>query len=129
MKTLLEHTVEVRWADMDALNHINNTLYFRYMEEARIHWLQRIGYAFSAATTGPVIVSTACEFKRPVVFPAKMTVRLSANPPGRSSLKTYYHFESDDAEVAVGEAVIVWVDYQRGQSIAIPSLIRDALSS
>ena len=127
MKALLEHEINVRWADMDALSHVNNTLYFRYMEEVRIHWLKAIGYTFSVASTGPVVASAACEFKRPVVFPAKITVRLSADKPGRSSLKTYYHFDNSGVEVAVGEAVIVWVDYGRGESVSIPSLIREAL--
>jgi acyl-CoA thioester hydrolase len=32
--------IPIRWGDMDAYGHVNNTVYFRYMEQARVEWLE-----------------------------------------------------------------------------------------
>lgn len=37
--------IPLRWGDEDSLNHINNTLYFRYMEQARVEWLDSLDLA------------------------------------------------------------------------------------
>ena len=40
-KLVYECTIPMRWGDMDAMGHINNTLYFRYLEIARVDWLHQ----------------------------------------------------------------------------------------
>jgi acyl-CoA thioester hydrolase len=124
---VFRHQVDVRWGDMDALGHVNNTLYFRYMEEARIRWMQCIGYQFSVDDMGPVIANTSLDFKRPVVFPAELEIILSAQPPGNSSVNTLYTFENAGNIVATGAAVIVWVNYKQGKAVSLPDLVRNAL--
>ena len=55
-KLTLEMVIPIRWGDMDAMGHVNNTLYFRYMEIVRIEWLHKIGGKPDPAGEGPVIV-------------------------------------------------------------------------
>src|SRR5512141_987785 len=81
----------IRWADMDALGHVNNTAYFRYMEQARIEWLfanQPPGGAYRG--TGPVIVNASCTFLIPLVYPGEVEVHMFMVEPGRSSVDSYY---------------------------------------
>jgi acyl-CoA thioester hydrolase len=61
----------MRWADMDALGHVNNTVYFRYMEQARIEWLYALAHkvGFYDRGQGPVIVNASCNFPVPLVYP------------------------------------------------------------
>ena len=59
-KLVYEMLIPMRWGDMDAMGHINNTTYFRYMETARIDWLRLIGCAPSAQGEGPIIVNAFC---------------------------------------------------------------------
>ena len=86
---LLVHTSHqtIRWGDMDALGHVNNTVYFRYMEQARIEWLYaqaKAGVGYDRGT-GPVIVNASCTFREPLVFPGEVEVRMFLGNLGRSS--------------------------------------------
>lgn len=120
-------TLTLRWGDMDAVGHLNNTLYFRLMEQARIQWLDRLGMPITPSGTGPVIGSTGCVFKQQITYPAEVEITLEVEKLGRSSLRLRHHFYVNgqrDKAYAVGEVALVWVDYSSGKSIPLPELIR-----
>lgn len=119
--------IPVRWGDMDAMGHVNNTVYFRYMEQARLQWLESLGYlATKSAQEAPVIVSASCIFRIPFAYPADIEVKVYAGRAGRSSLPTYYEMRraGDDALYADGEAKIVWTSGATGRSIPLPDRLR-----
>lgn len=126
----LVHTsrIAVRWGDMDALGHVNNTVYFRYAEQARIEWLESLGVAdIVAVDEGPVIVNASCTFFRPIAYPATVEIRTLIGKPGRSSLPTYYEMRcvGDDATLyAEGASKIVWWNPRSGKSLPLPDFIR-----
>jgi acyl-CoA thioester hydrolase len=132
---LLLHTatIPVRWGDMDALGHVNNTVYFRYMEQARIEWLEGLGIVLLAAgaTESAVIVNASCTFLIPVTYPATLEVRLLAGRPGRSSIPTYYELrcQGDERLVAEGAAKVIWVDPATGRSAPLPDHVRAVLEA
>ncbi len=125
-----ETVISVRWGDMDALGHVNNACYFRYMEQARIEWLKAIGEDFSMETQGPILATAQCNYLKPVTYPASLRVQVSGEKPGRSSFVLRYRLLlADSAEVvAEGETVIVWVDYQAQQSVPLPESLRQQLA-
>ena len=98
----LVHTArfQVRWADMDALGHVNNAVYFTYVEQARIESLGHLMDTWHSAGTGPVLVHAAMTYKRPIKHPATALVRVYLGPPGRSSLPNRYEItvEGDEAD-------------------------------
>lgn len=120
---------DVRWGDMDALGHVNNSRYFTYFEQARVDWMRTLpGGGFSDGT-GPVLARTACDFKRPITYPATLHIDVYAGEPGRSSLPTTYDVRDDDGTLyARGEAVIVWVDRATGRPTALPDAVHAALT-
>jgi acyl-CoA thioester hydrolase len=114
----------IRWGDMDALGHVNNTVYFRYMEQARIEWLyslEREGGAYG--TTGPVIVNASCTFVVPLVYPNDLEVRMYLGEPGRSSVESYYEVVCEGRVCAEGSAKIVWIDVATGRPVPLPDRI------
>jgi acyl-CoA thioester hydrolase len=120
------HTAEldVRWGDMDAAGHVNNSRFFSYFEEARVEWLKATLERSMFSEKGPVLASASCDFERPVHHPATLHIDVYAEPPGRSSLPTHYTAQraaSDDI-VATGEAVLVWVDVETGTPVPVPDL-------
>jgi len=122
--------ISMRWGDMDAVGHLNNTCYFRYMEQIRVEWLDDIGYPIDPQGIGPVLGSTSCVYKREMTYPATVLISIEVEKVGRSSLKLRHHFrvEGDPETVyAVGEATLVWVDYQAGKTVSIPEAIRERL--
>lgn len=123
-------TITMRWGDMDALGHLNNTYYFRYMEQIRVEWLDGMGCPIDPVGVGPVLGSTSCTYKRELSYPATVVVTTEVVKVGRSSLalRHHFHLQGDDSTVyAVGEVTLVWVDYQAGKSVSIPEPIRERL--
>lgn len=126
---LLVHQIElpILWGDMDALGHINNTVYFRYMEQARVSWIQSLTGGVGGEGEGPVIANAFFNFYRPVVFPGQVVVKLHVTHPGRSSIDTYVTIErSDEPGVvhAAGGATLVWVNQATGRSTPLPDALR-----
>lgn len=117
----------VRWGDMDAYGHVNNTVYFRYFEQARVEWIEQLGCRVSPAEeVGPVIINASCTFMIPVNYPATVVIRMYAGLPGRSSVMTWYQLsvEGDDRVYAEGAAKTVWMDHRSGKSVPLPDVVR-----
>jgi len=128
----LMHTshIAVRWGDMDAYAHVNNTVYFRFCEQARVEWVEALGFTvLSESGQGPVIINAACTFLLPITYPAQVVVKLYAGDPGRTSVMTWYDIlvEGDERIHAEGSAKMVWMDHDTGKSVPIPDELRSAL--
>ena len=126
----LVHTerIEIRWGDMDAMGHVNNTVYFRYMEQARIGWFEALvprGEAWR--TMGIVIVNASCNFKKAINYPGTVEVRVFAGAPGGSSVPTYYELHIENQLYADGAATVVFVDPEKQKPMRIPQSIREAM--
>ena len=130
-KPLQEHRVlvhtslqPIRWGDMDMLGHVNNTVYFRYMEQARIEWIYTLaggqGYADGH---GPVIVNASCNFTLPIVYPGDVEVRMFIGEPGRTSIGSFYELRVAGKQYADGAARMVWSDHASGRPVPLPEYV------
>jgi acyl-CoA thioester hydrolase len=120
--------IAIRWGDMDAMGHVNNTVYFRFMEQARIGWFEALlprGEAWKG--TGIVIANASCNFKRAMGYPGTVQVKLYVAPPGGSSVATFYELVLDDELYADGAALVVFVDMALQKPMRIPETIRRKL--
>jgi acyl-CoA thioester hydrolase len=115
----------IRWGDMDAFGHVNNTIYFRYMEQARIEWLSALAkeYTGSDAEEGPVIVNASCDFLLPLIFPGDIDVQMFLGDPGRTSIGSYYEIWSGGRKFADGASRMVWINRATGRSTPLPAVI------
>lgn len=126
--------VEVRWGDMDAFQHVNNTVYFRYFEQARIAYFERAfestGWDGGLPTgVGPIISSTSCRFRAPVKHPDKLyigarTIKIESD---RFTMEFGVYSEQLSLIAAVGEAVIVSFDYSTGRKVDLPKAWIEAM--
>jgi len=117
----------IAWGEMDALGHVNNTVYFRYMEQARVSWITSINGALNNAEDGPVIANAFCNFYRPLVFPGNIIIKLYVANPGRTSIDTFISIERSDepgVTYAAGGATLVWVSLKDGRSAPLPDVVR-----
>ncbi|WP_152681923.1 acyl-CoA thioesterase [Chromobacterium subtsugae] len=125
-----KRTINMRWGDMDAVGHLNNTYYFRYLEQVRIEWLNSLGYGIDPEGIGPVLANTACTFRKQLTYPATLDITIELEKLGNSSLKLRHHFYRQDdpgTVYASAEVLLVWVDYKAEKSVAIPDPIREAI--
>ncbi|HSD43080.1 MAG TPA: thioesterase family protein [Burkholderiales bacterium] len=126
-KLVHTETIPIRWGDMDAMGHVNNTVYFRYMEQARVSWFDALGVRPNPRGVGPVIINSSCTFMKQLIYPGEVEVRTYAGKVGNSSFETWLEMRpSYDPETvyAEGAAKVVWVDFDKGKSIPLPEKIR-----
>ena len=131
MKGRLVHTMRmpIRWGDMDAMGHVNNTVYFRYFETARIAWFDQVGCTPDPGGEGPVIVNANCSFLKQLKYPGEIEVSTLVGPPGRSSFQMTHEIRLCGADGAVGEvhaeggAKVVWVNFPAEKSVPLPALL------
>jgi acyl-CoA thioester hydrolase len=126
-----EIDVPMRWADADALNHLNNAVYFRYMEEGRISMFYT-GNVPQSNQFGPVVVHCSCDFKKSIVYPATVRVSHRLVRIGRSSMEHEVDLSvvtGDQLELrAQGRSVMVWMDFAADKSHPWPPEVLEALS-
>lgn len=126
-KLTYEMEIPIRWGDMDAMGHVNNTLYFRYLEIIRVAWLDTLCAAPDPKGEGPVIVNAFCNFYRQLTYPGTILARHYVANPGRSSFDTYITLERTDEPgviYAAGGATTVWIDFPQQKSVPLPERLR-----
>ena len=126
-KLVFEMTIPIRWGDMDAMGHLNNTSYFRYLETARIDWMHSLGGQPDIGNEGVVIINAFCNFHRQLEYPGNVLVKMYASDPGRTSFETWATMERSDnpGEIyAAGGATTVWVNYKEQKSKPLPEWLR-----
>ncbi len=113
---------------MDALGHVNNTVYFRWFETARIALFSEIGLnADQPATVGPILATTSCNFRIPLSFPETIEACAGISKIGNTSFTMAYGVKRGSDLAADGSGVIVLIDYQTGVKVPIPDKMRAAL--
>lgn len=130
-KLVFEMSIPIRWGDMDAMGHVNNTVYFRYLETARIEWLDSIGAKPDPKGEGFLIINAFCTFHRQLEYPGDALVKMYASDPGRSSFESWATIgRADDPGVvyASGGATTVWCDFAAQKSRPMPDWIRAHLA-
>lgn len=125
--------VPVAWGDMDAFGHVNNVAYFRYCENARIAYLDRIGWMRSAAEAGlgPIIATASLRYRKPVRHPDRLLVGVRAASVEADRVTFEYRLVSTATGVLVaeGQGVVVSYDYRAGGKCPIPDAIRGAIEA
>ncbi|MFZ4287299.1 acyl-CoA thioesterase [Variovorax sp. HJSM1_2] len=130
-KLAYEMSLPIRWGDMDAMRHVNNAAYFRYMETARIDWLLSIGALGDGAEEGPVIVNAFCNFYKQLEYPGDVLVKTYVSDPKRTTVETWVTMErSDQAGVvhAAGGATLIWVNHAQQKAVNLPDWLRAVVS-
>lgn len=121
--------IPIRWGDMDAYGHVNNTIYFRFMEQIRVEYLEQLGFKVRPEGSAPVIINASCTFLIPLNYPGTVEIRMAIGQAGRSSIPTHYEIrrQGDDTLYATGDSKIVWMDVASGKSVPIPDELRARL--
>lgn len=123
--------IPVAWGDMDAFSHVNNTVFFRWFETARIAFLQAIDFTAGGERggVGPILASTSCRFRRPVSFPDTVTAAARVTDVSEDRFRHEYRIVSHSLRevVAEGEGVVVSYDYAARRKAPIPTAVREAM--
>ena len=126
-KLVFETRQAVRWGDMDAMGHVNNAMYFRYLESARIDWFRSVGFVPDPLGQGPVIVNAFCNFYKQLAYPDDILIKMYVSDAARTTLESWATIERVEAPgvvCAAGGATIIWVDFPQQKAAPLPDWIR-----
>jgi acyl-CoA thioester hydrolase len=120
--------IPVAWGDMDAFQHVNNTVYFRHFESVRLAYFEKIGFMEVMERThiGPILAATQCTFKIPLTYPDQVTVGAKVDRIEEDRFVMKYAVVSHKHEklAAAGEGTIVTFDYAGNKKAPIPGEVK-----
>ena len=123
----------VVWGEMDSYRHVNNVVYFRYFESARLEYFRRLEwFEFEERTgVGPILASTQARFKKPLTYPDTISVgaRLLSLDADRFTLEHQIVSHAQQAIVTEGQGLIVIFHYPSGQKVALPDELRKRIET
>ncbi len=123
----------VQWGEQDAFGHVNNVTYFRWLESARIAYLERVkmGHDLQKTGIGPILAAIKCDYRRQLTYPDSVIVGARVTRIGRSSLTMQHAVFSvaQSAMIAEGEGVIVAFEYATNRSCPLPDDVRRAMEA
>ncbi len=123
-----ETAVDVRYRDLDAAGHVNNSVYATYVEQARVAYLDRV-VGESLGRGEAALVSLSLTFEGPVRDPTgTVTVAVRTAALGETSLDQTYRLRHDGDRVATGEATLVAID-DDGGARPLPERWRTAIAA
>ena len=117
--------IPVAWGEMDALGHVNNIIYFRYFESARIAYFEKLGFLTTSGTyaVGPILAAIQCKFKMPLTFPDRVSVgtRITQIESDRFVMQYVAFSHAAQRIAAEGEGTVVAYDYREKKKAHLPA--------
>ena len=118
--------IELRWRDLDAFNHVNNSNFMTYLEEARIRWFDSIDEDWVTDATAPLLAAVQMNYRQPIPYPSSVVVELFAQRVGSTSVTIGHRITGGDGGVvhADGHVVMVWIERASGRPTPLPDAVR-----
>ncbi len=123
--------IELRFRDLDAFGHVNNAVYFTFMEMARVAYFKRLGLLADEFPSPFFIIAEAtCQFKTPILMKTALVIWVRVSRLGNSSFDMLYEFVDDATGqiMALGRTVQVTFDYALQQTVRLPDRWRQAVT-
>jgi len=121
----------VQWGEQDAYGHVNNAVYFRWVESSRIAYTERLGFAelMRERQVGPILASVTCDYRRQITFPDEVRVGSRVTRIGRTSFAMEHRIVAASMRAVAAEArsTIVLFDYQAQRPTPLTDTIREAM--
>lgn len=128
-RALIAVPLDVRWRDLDAFNHVNNSKYLSYLEEARLQWMLTMPGQGLDDHVAPVVAAAHLNYRRPIEWPNAVIVELFVERLGNTSVSIGHRIVArDDTSVVYcdGNVVLVWIDRGTGAAAPLPVEVRTA---
>ncbi|MDR3388357.1 MAG: thioesterase family protein [Rudaea sp.] len=126
---LIDVPIALRWRDLDAFNHVNNSTFMTYLEEARLLWFSRLDGSWLTDSHAPVVAAININYRAQLAWPRQISVQLHCERLGTTSL-TLSHRIVDAADrgktYSDGNVVLVWIEPSSGKPVPLPEAIRRA---
>jgi len=123
--------IPLLWGDQDAFGHVNNVVYFRWCETARVEYMRRIGLwaPLPPRGVGPILASIKCDYKRPLNYPDTVHVGARIVRIGNTSLQMEHAIFSEELGIvaATADSTVVLLDYSTNKTAPVPAEMRGSI--
>lgn len=124
-------TLPIQWGEQDPFGHVNNTVYFRWFESARIAYGNQVGLSqlFETQKIGPILAAVSCNYRRQLIFPDTVHIGARITKIGRTSFVMEHRVVSESlrAIAAEGDSTVVMFDYGAQRPIPVSPTLRQAI--
>ncbi len=123
--------LRIDWSEIDAFGHINNLAILKYVQAARVKYLEAIGLMQSQAEAriGPILASTSCQYRKPLFYPGHVTVHSTVDAIKNTSFRMCHEVCNDKSEIiAEAQDILVLFDFHRQSKLAIPDDLRERIA-
>jgi acyl-CoA thioester hydrolase len=125
--------ISVAWGEMDSFQHVNNIVYLRYFESARIAYFERLGIfpRRPDSPLGVILASISCSFKFPLTYPDMVWAgaRVTAIGADRVTMQHLVVSQRHARVAAEGEGVVVSYDYGASRKAPLPDDVRRQITA
>jgi len=122
--------LRIDWIEVDLLGHVNNVAIFKYIQSARVNYLEAIGLIqyHSKTKCGPILASTNCQFHKPLFYPGHITVYSKVDYIKNTSFRIQHGIYNDKNELVVeAQDIIVFYDFSEQSKLTIPNELREKI--
>lgn len=122
--------LRIDWSEIDLFGHINNVAILKYVQAARVNYLEMIGLMQSKAELqiGPILASTSCQFRKPLFYPGHVTIHSNVDSIKNTSFRIQHQIYNDQNELAAeAQDIIVFFDFCNNNKLTIPNEIRERI--
>ena len=123
----VEITIRIDWSEMDVFGHVNNVMFMKYTQASRVNYWEKIGLDgnFTSKVVGPILASTACQFKKPLFYPGTIVVKAKVDFIKNTSFGISHQIYNEKNELcAEAQDVIVTYDFEKNEKINVPDWLR-----
>jgi acyl-CoA thioester hydrolase len=128
----LKLELRIDWSEIDAFGHLNNLAFMKYLQSARVDFLEKLGLMQSQCEEGigSILAAINCQFRQPLFYPGRVTVYSKVVAVKTASFIMRHEINNEAGELAAeSEDVIVLYDFAKGVKLAIPNELREKLES
>jgi acyl-CoA thioester hydrolase len=123
----LSISLRIDWSELDLFGHVNNVMFFKYIQAARVNYWETIGInkTFTQTKIGPILLSTSCQFKKQLQYPGTVTVKSGINFIKNTSFGLHHQLIDQHGDlVAEAEDVIVMFDFSKNEKVPVSAEMR-----
>lgn len=122
--------LRIDWSEMDLFGHVNNVAFFKYIQSSRVNYWEQTGLTkfFEENRLGPILASSACQFKKPLFYPDNITIEARVEFMKNTSFGIHHQIIDGHNEIAAeAHDVIVMFDFNKNEKIPIPEEFRKGI--
>jgi len=123
-------SLRLDWSEMDLFGHINNVMYFKYIQASRVNYWETMGIAkdFSTTKVGPILASTKCNFLKPLHYPGNIIIQARMEFIKNTSFGIEHQILNEQGEIAaIANDVIVMYDFNKNEKVVFQELLKKTI--